>query len=273
MVEREGFPADTVKIGAMRRFAAALGVLAACSTPAPAPALRPVVEPSRAQVAPPPGPPRRDPQVLLARARALRVDGDLKAARALLEEALEGAGQDEVRIELADLLVVDGADLTRAGALLAGVADRGATRLHLVLARLAEAQGRDAVAEAEYAIALATMDDPDLRLRRALALERLGRAGDAVAELEQVRAARPDDSVARSHLAERYEAAGRLLEAEAEYRWLADAQSERAAEWERLARFYERAGRQREALAAAERARAAAGHQERALRPLLPSKR
>jgi len=257
----------------VRRFAAALGVLAACSTPAPAPAPRPVVDPSRAQVAPPPVPPRRDPQVLLARARALRAEGDIKTARALLEEALEGSGMDEVRIELADLLVVDGADLARAGALLAGVADRGAPRLHLVLARLAEARGDDAGAEAEYAIVLATTDDPDLRLRRALALERLGRTGDAVAELEQVRAARPDDAVARSHLGERYEAAGRLLEAEAEYRWLADAQPERAAEWERLARFYERAGRQRDARDAAERARTAAGRQERALRPLLPSKR
>jgi tetratricopeptide (TPR) repeat protein len=257
----------------VRRFAAALGVLAACSTPVPSPASRPAIEPSRTQMAPPPVLPRRDPQVLLSRARASRAEGDVTASRALLEEALEGSGLDEVRIELADLLVVDGGQLARAEALLAGVGDRAATRLHLVLARLAEARGDDAGAEAEYAIVLAAADDPDLRLRRAFALERLGRGGDAIAELEQVRAVRADDAVARSHLAERYERAGRLPEAEAEYRWLADAQPERAAEWDRLALFYERAGRQREARAAADRARSAAGHQERTLRPLLPSKR
>jgi tetratricopeptide (TPR) repeat protein len=257
----------------VRRFAAALGVLAACSTPAPSPAPRPAIETARAQVGPQPVLPRRNPQVLLSRARASRAEGDVTAARALLEEALEGSGLDDARIELADLLVVDGAELARAEALLAGVADRVATRLHLVLARLAEARGDDAGAEAEYAIVLAATDDPDLRLRRAFALERLGRAGEAIAELELVRAARADDAVARSHLAERYEGAGRLPEAEAEYRWLADAQPERAAEWDRLARFYERAGRLRDARAAADRARVAAGHQERTLRPLLPSKR
>ncbi len=210
----------------------------------------------------------------MARARALRAEGDVAGARARLEAALESAPRDDdVRIELADLLVADGGDLVRAEALLAGVAARAAPRLHLVLARLAEARGDDATAASEYPLALAVDDDSDARLRLALALERLGRTDEAVAELERVRAARPDDAVARSRLAERYEAAGRLADAEAEYRAVAEAQPERAAGWERLARFYERAGRPGEARAAEERAHGAGARQERTLRPLLPSKR
>jgi len=210
----------------------------------------------------------------VARARALRAEGDVAGARARLEMALQAQPcTDEVRIELADLLVADGRDLARADALLAGVADRDALRLHLGLARLAEARGDDATAAAEYPLVFAAGDDPDARLRLALALERLGRADEAVAELERVRAARPDDAVARSRLGERYEAAGRLADAEAEYQAVAEAQPERAAAWERLARFYERTGRPREARAAEERARTAAGRPERTLRPLLPSKR
>jgi len=228
----------------------------------------------------------------VARARALRAEGDVAGARARLEAALESAPRDDdVRIELADLLVADGGDLVRAEALLAGVAARAAHRcsgaspppvagrspappcLHLVLARLAEARGDDATAASEYPLALAVDDDSDARLRLALALERLGRMDDAVAELERVRAARPDDAVARSRLAERYEAAGRLADAEAEYRTVAEAQPERAAGWERLARFYERARRPVEARAAEERAHGAGARQERTLRPLLPSKR
>lgn len=210
----------------------------------------------------------------MARARALRAEGDVAGARARLEAALQTApDSDEVSVELADLLVADGVDLARAEALLAGVADRGTPALHLALARLAEARGDDSGAASEYRVVLAAGDDTDARLRFALALERLGRADEATAELERVRGARPDDAVARSRLGERYDAAGRLGDAEAEYRWLADAQPERAAGWERLARFYERAGRAQEARAAAERARAAGGRQNRSLRPLLPSKR
>jgi predicted Zn-dependent protease len=209
--------------------------------------------------------------LLLARARVLRDEGDAAGARERLEAAIEAApGDPEVRIELADLLVADGRELARAGALLAGL--EGGARLHLVRARLAEATGDDASAAWEYGIVLAAEDDPELRLRRALALERLGHP-DATEELERVRAARPDDAVARSRLAERYEASGRLAEAEAEYRWLAETQPDRPAPWERLSRFYERNGRGNEAHAAAERGRTVAGRPERSLRPLLPSRR
>jgi predicted Zn-dependent protease len=225
---------------------------------------------------PPPAaaPAQPRPEVLVARARALRAEGDVAGASARLEAALEVAPDAaEVRIELADLLVADGGDLDRAELLLTGIAERGDGRHHLVLARLAEARGDDARAAAEYAVALEAEDDPDARLRRAIALERLGRDGEATADLERVRAARPDDAFVRARLAERLEAGGRLAEAEAEYRWLADAQPERAAAWDRLARFYERVGRAKDARWAAERARTVGRRQDRALRPLLPSKR
>ncbi len=221
----------------------------------------------------PPAQPR--PEVLVARARALRAEGDVEGARARLEAAVALApASDEVRLELADLLLSDGEGSDRAAALLAGVARTDSARYHLLGARLAEARGDDAGAAAAYERALAIEPDPDARLRRALALERLGSVGEATTELERVRADRPGDALARAHLAERYEADGRISEAEAELRGLAEAQPDRAAGWERLARFYERAGRAAEARAALARARGLGGGDERgALRPLLPSRR
>ena len=217
--------------------------------------------------------PRTD--VLVARARALRADGDVAGAQARLESALAVApAAEDVRIELADLLVADGRDLARAADLLAGVGE-GDPSVHLVRARLAEARADDIDAAAEYGVALAPADadDPDARLRRALALERVGRADEATTELERVRAARPDDGVVHARLAERYEAAGRAADVEVELRWLAEAQPGRAAGWERLSRFYERVGRRREAREASERARAAGARPDRTLRPLVPSRR
>jgi tetratricopeptide (TPR) repeat protein len=212
--------------------------------------------------------------VLVARARALRTEGDVVGARARLETALEVSSMDDdARLELADLLVTQGEDLVRAADLLLTVPDVG-VQVHLVRARLAEAQGDDLVAAAEYrlALAVADADDPDARLSRALALERLGRDGEALEELERVRTARPADVVTRAHLAERYEAAGRAAEAEGELRYLAELTPGRASGWERLARFYERAGRERDARSARERARALVQRSERTLRPLLPSR-
>jgi tetratricopeptide (TPR) repeat protein len=209
--------------------------------------------------------------VLVSRARALRAEGDAAGARARLEAALGGApGDDAARVELADLLVSQGEDLTRAEELLRPVSESGP--LHLVRARLAEARGDDALAATEYGTALAVGEDPDARLRRALALERLGRWEESIAELERVRAARPEDPIVRSHLAESYEASHRLHAAEAEWRSLAEQQPGRASGWERLAAFYERTGRDRDARAAHERARAAGQRTERTLRPLLPSR-
>jgi predicted Zn-dependent protease len=231
----------------------------------------------RAPPAPTPAQPLSAPaprtDVLVARARALRADGDVAGARARLEAALALApGAEDARVELADLLVADGQELPRAAELLAGVGELD-PRVHLVRARLAEALADDGVAATEYGLALGAADDPDVRLRLALALERLGRSAEATAELERVRTARPDDGVVRARLAERYEADGRSAEAEAELRSLAEASPDRPAVWERLARFYERTGRRKEAAVASERARAVGGRPERALRPLLPSKR
>jgi predicted Zn-dependent protease len=251
--------------------------LAACATRSPArrPAGPPQAAAPPADAPPTPAAPAQPrPDVLVARARVLRAEGDVAGAQARLELALVVApGDTDARVELADLLVADGRELSRAEELLAGVAGPPSPRLHLVAARLAEARGDDGRAAAEYALALADEDDPDARLRRALALERLGRLDEATAELERVRAARPGDVVARALLAERYEAAGRLDAAETELRALAEADPERAAGWERLARFYQRIGRQKDARAAAGRARTAAARPERELRPLLPSRR
>ncbi len=244
-----------------------LGALFACGTSHTAVAPRPgvaAVEPVQQ--------PR--PDVLVARARTLRAEGDAAGARARLETALGAApANDDARLELADLLLADGKDLDLAAALLAGVR-ASSPRAHLLSARLAELRGDDASAAAAYALALDAADDADVRLRRALALDRLGRAGEAIAELERVRAAQPDDAIARGRLAALYEGAGRLHEAEAEYRAVAEARPERAQGWEDLARFCERAGRPAEARSAHERARAARGTASaRELRPLLPSMR
>jgi len=257
-----------------------LALLAACSAHAPTRPAAPVPEtaaPTPFPVAPPPAaPPTPAParaDVLVARARALRAEGDVASARARLEAAFEAAPEsDEVRLELADLLVVDGGDLDRAEALLVPVRPAGDGRLFLVLGRLADARGDDEGAVVAYGEALAVLDDPNARLRRALALERLGRRGDAIAELERLRPDRPSDPFVRGRLAELYEGTGRLHEAEAELRWLAGLAPDRAAGWERLARFYDRTGHPREAREAAAKARAVGGRQERALRPLLPSR-
>jgi tetratricopeptide (TPR) repeat protein len=217
------------------------------------------------------------PEVLVARARALRAEGDLAGAHARLEAALAQAPGDEgARLELADLLLADASDLDRAQALLAGV-PKTTPRAHLLAARLSELRGDDAGAAGAYERALdAGDDDPDVRLRRALALDRLGRAPEAIPELERVREARPDDAIARTRLAALYEAAGRVREAEAEYRALAEAHPDRAQGWDALAAFCERTGRREEARLAHAKAREARGSSTtsaRELRPLLPSRR
>ncbi|WP_242395172.1 tetratricopeptide repeat protein, partial [Anaeromyxobacter oryzisoli] len=215
------------------------------------------------------------PQVLLARARALRAEGDVAGARARLEEAVGVAPpSDELRIELADLLVGDGREPDRAAELLAGVAARdGNARWFAVSGQLAELRGDPAGAATDYAGALAIADDSALRLRRAVVLEALGRAGEAVGELERVRKDRPEDAFVRSRLAACYEAAGRLREAETELVALAGAAPERPGDWERLAAFYRRTGRHDAARRAEARADAVSGRHERNLRPLKATRR
>jgi len=227
---------------------------------------------------PPPSPPAPAPQVdagaLRADALALRAAGDLEGARAKLELALTAAPSDALRLDVADLLVADGGDLDRAGVLVADVRNRDAdVRFDVLSARVAELRGDDAAAAGAYARAISRAEDADLRLRLASALERLGRTAEAARELERVRALRPDDPSVRERLAEAYEADGRISEAEAAWVTAAAATPERAAGYERLARFYERLGRRDAAERAEARARAITRQGERALRPLLPSKR
>jgi predicted Zn-dependent protease len=243
--------------------------LLACGHAAPKPA--PAAPPPVVAAAPTRSPERAE--ILLARARALRAEGDLGGARARLDDALEADPESSgVRLELADVLVAEGLELDRAASLLDGLAELPDGRVSLVRARLCEARADDPGAAAAYGEALALADDPEVRLRRALALERLGRTADEIVELERLRALRPGDVFTRAHLGDAYAEVGRRGEAETELRWVAEAQPDRSAGWLRLARFYERAGRPREAREAAERARAAGGGHERALRPLLPSR-
>ena len=243
------------------RLAILSAALACSSSPRPPP--------------PPAGPPPPSPEVLLEEAIALRSEGDLGAARAKLEAALAASPRaDAVRNELVDLLLADGRELDRAAEVLAGAdATAAGPRLHLLAGRLAELQGDDARAAEAYARALTLGADAELRFHRALVLDRLGRADEALLELEALRAARPAAPGLALALSEHYESVGRLPEAAAELVRAAEAAPERAAGWDRLARFHARHGQEAEARAAEARARDVAAKPDRALRPLLPSRR
>jgi predicted Zn-dependent protease len=120
---------------------------------------------------------------------------------------------------------------------------------------------------------LAVADDPERRLRRALALEQLGRDAEAIVELERLREAEPSRAAARVRLAERYEAVGRLTESETELRELARERADRPEGWRRLAAFCVRHGFTESARGAEARAREAEARPRRELRPLLPAGR
>jgi predicted Zn-dependent protease len=211
------------------------------------------------------------PEVLVARARQVRAAGDHEGAKRRLEQAAAIAPDDpEVCLALADLLVADGAELDRAGAMLALV-PAGFPRRDEVLGRLAEQRGDFAAAEAAYARHLAAGADPQVQLLRAGALEKLGRLAEAVIELERLRGATPKDPVVRVRLAELYEAIGRLSEAEVELRGLAEASPARPEGWRRLSAFCARQGWPERARAAEARAQEAEARPKRELRPLRPS--
>jgi predicted Zn-dependent protease len=210
--------------------------------------------------------------VRLNHARALRAAGDQAGARSQLEAALQASPHHAaVQLELADLLLADGEPSPEAAALLADVPP-GAPGRELVEARLAEALGFDDAAEDAYARQLLRFDDPEVRLRRAVLLERLSRPTEAVAELERLVQRRPDHLPARLRLAELLERVGRTEAAEAELRALAESSPGRPGGWRRLARFLERIGHTAKARAADARAETAA-RPRRQLRPLLPSSR
>jgi len=212
----------------------------------------------------------------MAMARAARSSGDQAGARDWLTLAVD-ADPDWVlaRVELADVLLAgDGGTSAAAAALrlLEGPArnPEGNPRLYRLLgqarARLRDGSG----AVAAWARSLELSDDLDLRLLRAVLLrDQAGRGGESIAELERVRAARPNDRAARSLLAEAYEAVGRRADAEAELVWLASAPPPSAAALRRLSRFYER-GNDRSRAAEAERAAQAVEKPSRRMRPLKP---
>ncbi len=87
-------------------------------------------------------------------------------------------------------LLADGVDLPMVVRLLEQ-GTPGDPRRDVLAGQLAELTGDDAAAEAAYRRALAVSDDDEVRLRRALVLERLGRGEEARADLERLRAARP----------------------------------------------------------------------------------
>ncbi len=230
-----------------------------------------------APVATPAAPAVRAPrlEVLITSSRTLRAAGDVEGAREVLEVALTLAPtSDPVRLELAGLLAADGRELERAAELVAAARPAGGARALVVEGQIAEVRGDHGAAERAYAASLEEAPDPDVRLRRAIVLERLGRGDEALRELDQASRERPGDPLIRSRLAERYEATGLLSAAEAELVAAAEGAPDRAAGWDRLARFYERSGRPDKARAAAAKARdATPAPPERKLRPLLRSAR
>jgi tetratricopeptide (TPR) repeat protein len=94
------------------------------------------------------------------------------------------------RLDEAAGLLADGERLERVGQLLEAVAP-GAPRRDQLLGQLAELLGDDAGALAAYDRALAGAPDAEVRLRRALVLQRLGREAEARAELDRLQAEPP----------------------------------------------------------------------------------
>lgn len=223
---------------------------------------------------PPPPPPRVDPAPLFAEALAAREGGELERARSRLEAAVAADPRwDLPRLELAELLLDEGRDRARAEALLAAPAREENPRLHRLRGVERELAGDDAAAADHYASALALRADPELRFRRALVLDRLGRADEAVAELERVRAERPGDLAPLARLADLYERLDRLEDAERLLAREANQMPPRVNAWLRLLRFYERTGQDEKARAAELRIRALEAPPARELRPLAPSRR
>jgi hypothetical protein len=82
-------------------------------------------------------------------------------------------------------LLADGVQLEWADTLLAAVAP--SPRRDLLLGQLAELTGDDTGAVAAYDRVLARGDDDEVRLRRALVLERLGRGAEVADDLRRLR--------------------------------------------------------------------------------------
>jgi tetratricopeptide (TPR) repeat protein len=224
---------------------------------------------------PPPGPPPVDTARELRLAADARAAGRLDVAREHLKKAVDADPTlVDARLDLAEILLAQGGALDRAAAVLreAWRIQPGGARLDRLRGSLREQSGDLAGAVDAYGAALALEPEPEVRLRRGLLLARLGRRAEAIAELERVRAERPEALGARSALADLYEATGRISQAEGELATLADMERDAPA-YRRLARFLARCGAPTRARAAERRAVELEPRGARSLRPLLPARR
>ena len=251
----------------LRALAAGLALAWACASPR-APSRVPVVVPS-------PPPPIVDPARELAEGRAARAEGRSTEAREHLERSVHaGPDEAEARLELAEMLVADGVQLVRARTLLQEALHlRGdPARIARTGGALEELQGLEADAVESYARALELAPDPDLQLRRSLLLQRLGRSGEASAELGRLVRARPEDRAARGAQADACEAASQLAAAEHALTIASALAPAEEAPLRALAAFYLRHG-ERAKSAAVERQLHPNDPPARKLRPLLPARR
>lgn len=213
-----------------------------------------------------------------SRGREAAAAGELPAAETAYREALAHApGWILPDLELAELAL-----RRREGLLTARVAlEAQALRVHenprlfRLLGALAAAQDDRAAAVPRWRRSLELApDQPALREELALALDALGKAGEAAAEWRLLLARDPRSVTLQTRLAESLEAAGQKGEARLAYEAAVALEPDKALPLRRLARFLDRIG---EAAAAAEahakadrlEGRAPAG---RKLRPLRPSK-
>jgi len=216
-----------------------------------------------------------DPAGELALARVAREEGRTRDAALHLERVIRAEpGAFEARLELAEVLLRQSIDLGRAGLLLreAQVLRPSDVRVDRLQGWLAELQGDEATAVEAYRRILAADPDPELRFRRGVLLEHLGRPEEALAELERVASERPGDRAARGAMAEIQESLGRTAEAESALLQLAESAPAEPGPLHRLAAFYRRHGELAKAVEAEKRARSLEGA-PRSLRPLRPSNR
>lgn len=229
--------------------------------------------------APAPVPPAPDARSLYLRGRDALEKGEHALAREAFLAAAEALPTWLLpRLELGEIALARRENVVAARDELLAFARRGhdGARLYRLIGELSVEADDDATAADYLSRALAMRpDQPVLRVKRAGALERLGRPGEAADEYARALAATPDDLALRAVLASALEAAGRYDEARAELEELVRRQPGRANPLRRLARFHERRGDEAAAKAAHLRADKAEGTPppKRKLRPLPPSKR
>ena len=241
----------------------------------------PARRPSSSAPAPPPGSPTPAPVTApvdvaqeLVLARVAHVEGRVQDESAHLERIVQAApGAFGARVDLAELLLQQGTELGRAGRLLgeAGALRPDDARVDRLHGWLDELQGDDAHAIFRYGRVLLVNPDPELRLRRAVLLERTGLQDEALEEFQRVVKERPADRAARAGIAEIDESRGRLADAEAALVQITQLAPTEPGPLHRLAAFYRRHGEPARALEAERRARSLEGA-PRALRPLRPSR-